>query len=212
MKIPPIRHHRQRRLSKVFFEENFNGGELVFRDLVYGGRMDYSFKLTILLEIKDLEDSFEVHSKINDRIKDYEKKFNLHSRLVSLIFGIHGFQGINGVEMIYNFYDNEFRNYENELSQDLEEFLQICSDSHLEDDTEISYGPVYRHLRSFYNPQIRVEFKDRNDLKELKKFSTLVIQILTSHKVSDKIKIGKIDVWDKSIIIHFVILIGNDSK
>jgi hypothetical protein len=212
MKILPINHHRQRRLSKVFFEENFDGEELVFRDLVYGNRMDYSFRLTILLEIKDLEGSFEVHSKINDRIKDYEKKFNLHSRLISLIFGFHGPHGIKGVEIVYTFSNNEFRNYENEISQDLEEFLQICSDSHLEDDTEISYSPVYKHSRSFYNPEIRIEFKDRNDIKELKKFSTLVIQILTSHKVFDKIEIKKIDVWDKLILIHFVILLETDPK
>lgn len=40
MKIPPIKHHRQRRLSKAFFEENFKGEELVFRDLFYGNRLN----------------------------------------------------------------------------------------------------------------------------------------------------------------------------
>ncbi len=142
----------------------------------------------------------------------FEKKFSLHSRLISLIFGFHGINGIYGVELIYIFSDEEFRNYENELSKDLEEFLQICSDSHLEDETEISYSPVYKHCRSFYNPQIRIEFRDRNDIKELKKFSTLVIQMLTSHEVFDKIEIKKIDVWDKVILIEFGILIENGPK
>jgi hypothetical protein len=148
--------------------------------------------------MKGIEGSYEVQSKINEGINDYVKNFGLYTNLSPLIFRDEE------VVIRYLFSDIEYHNYKNELFLDVDEFLQNCSDSHLEDETEISYNPEYKFVRSWdiqelkdtwinYH-RIEIHFTERNDLKEMKKFSTLFVQMLTNSVVFRKFEIVYIDI------------------
>lgn len=200
MNKPPINHVRQRRLTKVFFEDYFHDEELVFIDLIYGSRKDYSYRLLVFLRVKGLEGSYEVQSKINECINDYVKTFGLNPHLSNLLF-----KG-DSVTIDYLFSDIEFHNYKNELFLDLEEFLQFCSDSHLEDETEMSHNPVYSLVRELYRPEIEIDFVEWNDLKKMKKFSELFVQMLTNNLGSDKFEILEIELWENFIRIPIKIV------
>ena len=202
MKKPPIKHSRQRRLTKVFFEDYFNGDEeLVFGDLIYGSRKDYSYSLFLFFRLKRLEWSDEeIESKINEGINDYVKTFGLNPHFSDIFF--------NGVRVRINYLFSyiEFHNYKNELFLDLEEFLQICSDSHLEDETEMSYNPVYSLVRDLYCPEIEIDFVEWNDIKKMEKFSQLFVQMLTYNLGSDKFEILEIELWENFIRVPIKIV------
>jgi hypothetical protein len=204
MIISPIRHYRQRRLTKVFLEESFKDGELVFKKLVYGCREDYSFNIIVTLHRIGMNKSRDGQLKIDDTIKDYVKIFSLFPRFYYLK------HKEEDVVFEYSFMDLEFNDYKNEVLKDLEEFLQFCSDSHLEDETEISYNPKYEVDSSFEFYSIQIIFDQRDDLKEKETFSTLFIKMLTNSVISGKLKILSVCVRRLQISIFFKIVVYDD--